>query len=85
MIFSDDGNRPRAVRGRIHRGRGPARRTVRPDAAARFEAMRAIRRRSAERLQGQEQFTDDDLYDANGLPLLFKGNDFPRTDLTAAV
>jgi transcriptional regulator with XRE-family HTH domain len=44
------------------------RRTVRPDAAARFEALRAISRRSAERLRDHEQITDADLYDENGLP-----------------
>ena len=59
--------------------------TLRPDAAARFETMRAISRRSAARLQGQEQFTDDDLYDGNGLPLLSKDNDFAKIDLSAAV
>lgn len=44
------------------------RRTVRPDATARFEALRAISRRSAERLRNLEQLTDADLYDENGLP-----------------
>ncbi|MGA3400342.1 MAG: helix-turn-helix domain-containing protein, partial [Acetobacteraceae bacterium] len=34
------------------------RRTARPDATSRFEALRAISRRSAERLRGREQLTD---------------------------
>ncbi len=44
------------------------RQPVRPDAEARFQELRAISRRSAERLRGPEQLTDADLYDENGLP-----------------
>jgi hypothetical protein len=35
---------------------------VRPDAAVRFEALRAISHRSAERQREREQHTDADLY-----------------------
>ncbi len=44
------------------------RRTVRPDAAARIDALSEISRRSADRLRGLESLTDADLYDENGLP-----------------
>ena len=41
---------------------------ARPDAEARFEALRAISLRSAEKLRGRELLTEADLYDENGLP-----------------
>ena len=40
----------------------------RPDAEALYQELRAISIRSAERLAGHDQLTDDDLYDENGLP-----------------
>jgi transcriptional regulator with XRE-family HTH domain len=41
---------------------------ARPDATAVFEELRAISLRSAERLHGQEELTEADLYDEDGLP-----------------
>jgi transcriptional regulator with XRE-family HTH domain len=38
------------------------------DARARYDELRAISLRSAERLQGRTLLTDADLYDRNGLP-----------------
>ena len=40
----------------------------RPDAAARFEELRAISLRSAARLQQHDQLDEADLYDEDGLP-----------------
>lgn len=37
-------------------------------AEALYQELRAISIRSAERLAGREQMTEDDLYDENGLP-----------------
>ena len=47
---------------------GVRRRVVRPDATARFQALRAISQRSAERLAGHVPFNDADLHDEDGLP-----------------
>lgn len=48
---------------------GVRRRSVRrPDARARFDELRAISLRSADRLRGRTLLTDADLYDDNGLP-----------------
>ena len=44
------------------------RRVERPDTEALYQELRAIGLRSAERLTGREQMTEDDLYDENGLP-----------------
>ncbi len=44
------------------------RHAMRREAAALFEELRAISLRSAERLRGQEQHEEADLYDQNGLP-----------------
>jgi transcriptional regulator with XRE-family HTH domain len=41
---------------------------ARSDAAARYEALRAISLRSGEKLKGRELLTEADLYDENGLP-----------------
>ena len=40
----------------------------RPDAAALYEELRRISLESAARLQGRDRLTEDDLYDADGLP-----------------
>ena len=47
---------------------GGVRRRMQPDAAALFEDLRAISLRSAEAPAGQEQLTEADLYDEDGLP-----------------
>jgi transcriptional regulator with XRE-family HTH domain len=48
---------------------GVRRRPVnRPDARARYDELRAISLRSADRIQGRTLLTDADLYDQNGLP-----------------
>lgn len=48
---------------------GVRRRPVsRPDAGARYDELRAISLRSAERIHGSERLTKADLYDENGLP-----------------
>jgi transcriptional regulator with XRE-family HTH domain len=48
---------------------GVRRRPVsRPDAQARYDALRSISLRSAARLRGRTLLTDADLYDENGLP-----------------
>jgi transcriptional regulator with XRE-family HTH domain len=48
---------------------GVRRRPVgRPDARVRYDELRAISLRSADRLQGCTPLTDADLYDQNGLP-----------------
>ncbi|HEY8287943.1 MAG TPA: XRE family transcriptional regulator [Acetobacteraceae bacterium] len=44
------------------------RRQTRPDAAARFDELRAISLRSGRRLRGYERLTEADLYDEDGLP-----------------
>lgn len=73
---------------------GVRRHVPRADADTLFADLQAISFRSAERLRGEEQLTEADLYDGDcaayalaksrGLPLLFKGEDFSRTDLVAA-
>lgn len=48
---------------------GVRRRPVnRPDARTRYDELRAISLRSAERLKGRTLLTDADLYDENGVP-----------------
>ena len=42
--------------------------TPRPDAEALYEDLRRISLDSAARLQGRDSLTEDDLYDADGLP-----------------
>jgi hypothetical protein len=51
------------IAGGVHK-----RQMVRPDAAARFDILRAINPRSAEELKSRILCTDDDLCDAFGLP-----------------
>lgn len=47
---------------------GGVRRRMQPDAAALFEDLRAISLRSVEVLADQEQLTEAELYDEDGLP-----------------
>ncbi len=48
--------------------RGVQRHPVRPDAEERYRAMWAIAQRSAAKQALLPRFTEDDLYDENGLP-----------------